>query len=194
MVCVFRLLCFYARCAYGTVQGTNDIQISCRQQPTLGFGSKGFNLRVIFSLPLSISRTLSLSLSPSGLGFVNGTNGNFQLGSKGGERKGVIGKWEEAPSKDSIRRDQIKLLASSAPEADRLTVCPIWASGTVGAGAWGVLRSLQPAAPPPLGTPGTNSDNKTERYPLRVLHTANLLSTWMPSLPLSSASLSGAST
>lgn len=76
----------------------------------------------------------------------------------------------EAPSKDSIRRDQIKLLASSAPEADRLTVCPIWASGTVGVGAWRVPRSLQPAAPPPLGTPGTNSDNKTERYPLRVLH------------------------
>lgn len=44
---------------------------------------------------------------------------------------------EVAPSKDSIRRDQIKLLASSAPEADRLTVCPIWVSGTVEAGAWG---------------------------------------------------------
>ena len=44
---------------------------------------------------------------------------------------------EEAPSKDSIRRDQIKLLASSAPEADRLTVCPIWVSGTAGVGAWG---------------------------------------------------------
>lgn len=38
---------------------------------------------------------------------------------------------EEAPYTDSIRRDQIKLLASSAPEADRLTVCPIWVSGTV---------------------------------------------------------------
>lgn len=75
---------------------------------------------------------------------------------------------EVAPSKDSIRRDQIKLLASSAPEADRLTVCPIWVSGTVEAGAWGVQRSLQPAAPPPLGTPDTNSYNNTERYPLRV--------------------------
>lgn len=74
---------------------------------------------------------------------------------------------EEVSSKDSIRRDQIKLLASSAREADRLTVCPIWASGTVGVGAWGVLRSLQPAAPPPLGTPDTNSDNNTE-IPLRV--------------------------
>lgn len=69
---------------------------------------------------------------------------------------------EEAPSKDSIRRDQIKRWASSIHEADRLTVCPIWASGTVGVGAWGVLRSLQPAAPPPLGTRNTNSDNNTE--------------------------------
>lgn len=57
-----RFVCFvyfsFPRCACGTVWGTNNIQISCRQQPTLGFGSKGFNLRVIFSLPLSISRTL----------------------------------------------------------------------------------------------------------------------------------------
>lgn len=44
---------------------------------------------------------------------------------------------DEAPSKDSIRRDQIKLLASSAPAADRMTVCPIWVSGTVMVGAGG---------------------------------------------------------
>lgn len=107
---------------------------------------------------------------PNGTCFVKGTNGNFQLGSKGGERKGVRGKCEKAPSKDSIRTDQIKPLASSAPEADRMTICPIWVSGTAGAGAQGVLRSLQTAAPPPLGTPDINTDNNFKRYPLRVLH------------------------
>lgn len=53
------------------------------------------------------------------------------------EKKLEASEEEEAPSKDSIRRDQIKLLASSAPEADRLTICPIWASGTVRVGAGG---------------------------------------------------------
>lgn len=61
---------------------------------------------------------------------------------------------EEAPSKDSIRRDQIKLLASSAPEADRLTVCPIWESGTVGAGAWGALGGPEVTATSCTSTPG----------------------------------------
>lgn len=110
-----------------------------------------------------------LALSPTGLCFVKGTNGNFQLGRKGGERHGVRGKVrEEAPYTDSIRRDQIKLLASSAPEADKLTVCPIWVSGTVMVRGLGVLRSLQPAAPPPLGTTDANSDNNSQRYPLHI--------------------------
>lgn len=108
-------------------------EISCRQQPTLGFGSKGFNLRVIFSFPLSISCTLSLS--PSAHCFVKGTNGNFQLGKERDEQGSQRQERDEATSKDSIRTDQIKLLASSVHEAERLTVCPIWASGTVGEGA-----------------------------------------------------------
>lgn len=165
------------------------VPISCRQQPTLGFGSKGFNLRVIFSLPLSIS--LTRSLSPAGLCFVKGTNGNFQLGRKGGERNEVRSKVrEEAPYTDSIRRDQIKLLASSAPEADRLTVCPIWVSGTVRVGAWGVLRSLQPAAPPPLGTTDANSDNNSEISPLHIHNKSPF--NMMSSLTLCSASPSAA--
>lgn len=147
-----------------SVQGKNNIQNSCRQRPTLGFGSKGFNLRVIFRLPLSISCThsLSLSLSQRDLVFVKATNGNFQLGSEGGERKGVRGKCEMAPSKDSIRRDQIKLLASSAPEADSLTMCPIWASGTAGAGALGGPEVTATSCTSTPGDPDNNTDNNTK--------------------------------
>lgn len=166
MVCVHFPSCVDT---FVTIRGTNDIQISCRQQPTLGFGSKGFNLRVIFSLPLSISHTLSLSF-PNGTLFCQRHQWKLSIREQGRREEGSQRQLrEEAPSKDSIRRDQIKLLASSAPGADKLTACPIWASGTVRVGTWGVLRSQRPAAPPPLGTPDTNSDSNIERYSLTVL-------------------------
>lgn len=110
-------------------------EISCRQQPTLGFGSKGFNLRVIFSFPLSISCTLSLSFPIETL-FCQRHQWKLSIREQEREEQGSQRQErDEAPSKDSIRTDQIKLLASSVHEADRLTVCPIWASGTIGEGA-----------------------------------------------------------
>lgn len=171
------LVCFsyffsFSRCAHGKAQGRNNIQNSCRQQPTLGYGNRGFILGDIFSLSQS---SALFTTFPNGTCFVKGTNGNFQLGSRGGEREGVRGKCEKAPSKDSIRTDQIKPLASSAPKADRLTICPIGASGTAGTGARGVLRSLQTAAPPSLGTPDINTDNNIKGYLLRVLHIQQII-------------------
>lgn len=127
-------------------QGKNNIQNSSRQRPTLGFGSEGFNSGVIFRLPLSQSPALacslphsvSLTLSQRDLVFVKGTNGNFQLGERGEGRGCGGGECKKTPthppslppSKDSIRRDQIRALASSAPRADSRTMCPIWASGS----------------------------------------------------------------
>lgn len=110
----------------------------------------------------ALTLSLSLSLSQRDLVFVKATNGNFQLGSEGGERKGVRGKCEKAPSKDSIRRDQIKLLASSAPEADSLTMCPIWASGTAGAGALGGPEVTATSCTSTPGDPDNNTDNNTK--------------------------------
>lgn len=128
-----------------------------------------------------------LALSPTGLCFVKGTNGNFQLGRKGGERHGVRGKVrEEAPYTDSIRRDQIKLLASSAPEADKLTVCPIWVSGTVmvrGLGGPEVMCNQLHLHPWGLLTPTVT----TTLRDILSTYTANLLLTWMSSLLLNSA-------
>lgn len=63
-----------------------------------------------------------------GLCFIKGSNGKFQLESYGVKR---------CPKKNSIRRDQIKPLVFSSLEADSLTICPIWVSGTAEAGACG---------------------------------------------------------
>ncbi|MEQ2204036.1 hypothetical protein XENOCAPTIV_006906 [Xenoophorus captivus] len=79
--------------------------------------------------------------------------GTLNPGAREEERKSQKQVREDASSEDSIRKNQIKVFARFAPEADRLTVCPICVSDTVGEGARGVLRSLQPAAPPPPGDP-----------------------------------------
>lgn len=69
------------------------------------------------------------------------------------------------------RSDQtISLLCPWSWQADSLSHLGVWHCQ---GGGWGVLRSLQPAAPPPLGTLGTldtNSNNNTERFPFRGLN------------------------
>lgn len=136
-------------CVFSMVQhlGTNDIQVSCRQCPTLGFGSESFILRVIFSL--SLSHTVPF---PKHNCFVIGTDANFQLGCRSGERRGVGGLDKRGspkiPSED-IRSNYSPIRSLS----DRLKVRPIWMFGTIGVGGLGVLRSLQPPAPPSPGTP-----------------------------------------